>query len=1191
MFLKSLEVRGFKSFADKTELQFKNGITAVIGPNGSGKSNVTDAVRWVLGEQSIKNLRGAKMEDVIFAGTQFRKPVGLAQVSITLNNEDKALDIDYSDVKVTRRLYRSGESEYYINNNKCRLKDIQELFMDTGIGKEGYSLIGQGKIEAVLSGRPEERRGLLEEAAGIVKFKSRKEEAEKKLGNTEQNLIRINDIIGTYEERLEPLRIEMEKAKEFLTLSEELKIKEINSIIEKIKDFDSKSEKIKEDIEKVNKDIENNLGVKNDFKDKSQYWNDQLEKYEEENKENQESYYSNKVLKQEKESEIKVLEEKINNIKSFISNSQRSMEELTAKYELTSELKAKEEKALIDLGKEKDELVSKITEFEGLIQDMESSVKNENAELQRLKLEEININNSILEKNNIVMNLNRDIESLDKDIENLKAECEGYEGNLKINSSTEVALVTEKKEVKQRIESYEKETEENKKQLSKWRARLSNVERTHKELTNSLNKIEANKTVLINLEKQFEGYTRAIKVLMTHVSNGSVKGLKDKCYILGEVIEVNKEYEIAIEIALGAGISNVITSSSEDAKILINHLKRNNIGRGTFLPLDIIRGKKLTISNELRSYNGFIGVASELVSYDSKFSKAIEYALGNIAIVKTMDDALYIAKKTNSSFRIVTLEGEVVNPGGSLTGGNTFHKSTSIISRKREIKELEEKHSETLSRLKEATSDIETLSKSIGELDDHNLNLKDNIHYENIELTKIESRINVILEENKKIIVSLEAKQNLLNKLTSGLENNKERLISEESTLENLKERYKEVISGMKILEEKVKGILEKVNNNKEDLTDYKINKAKLDEVLLAKSKEIERISREFLECKEKLNSIVKEVEGSCISEKEFITNIDKAKKAIGDIDLELESLEEAIKNVEIEKIKIKEFIKNHGDKLEELSNVIGKFDKELNKQLMLLTKLEAEREAYYSKLNEDFSLTYAEALEYKIENLEINKLRAEINEIKNKISDMGLVNVGAIEEYKEIKEKYTFMSTEREDLLKAKQEIEEVIEEITVKMKEVFRENFEILNINFDETFKELFKGGSASLILGEGDELTGKIDINVQPPGKKLQNINLMSGGEKVLSAIALLFAILKMKPTPFCILDEIEAALDDANISRYAEFLRQFSDRTQFIVITHRKGTMSVSDVLYGVTMEEKGISKIVSVDLASEMVKES
>ncbi|MEG2353277.1 MAG: chromosome segregation protein SMC [Clostridium sp.] len=1188
MFLKSLEIRGFKSFADKIELQFESGITAVVGPNGSGKSNVTDAVRWVLGEQSIKNLRGAKMEDVIFAGTQFRKPVGLAQVSITINNDERALDIDYSDVKITRRLYRSGESEYYINNNKCRLKDIQELFMDTGIGKEGYSLIGQGKIEAVLSGRPEERRALLEEAAGIVKFKNRKEEAEKRLYNTSQNLIRINDIIGTYEDRIEPLRVEMEKAKEFLTLSEDLKIKEINSIVDRVVNIDSKIENVNVDIEKANEDIANNSGVKDEFKDKSQYFSKELEKYEYENSIKQDEYYKKKTLKQETDSQVRVLQEKINNIINFISSSNSAIDELNLKHRNAIELTKQQELELLEISGSKDEILLKINELENLINAMDNSVKTENEALQGYKSNEINLNNSILVKNNIIMNINRDIESLQKEIENLKIQCEDFLGNLKINKNTENILGNEKSKIKEEISDNEKELNFNKKQLDEMRSKLINNENIQRDFTKSLNKVEANKTVLTNLQKQFEGYTRAIKVLMTHIKSGNIKDLSNNCYVLGEVIEVEKQHEVAIEIALGAGISNVITKSSEDAKILINYLKKNNIGRGTFLPLDIIRGKSLSLSKDIVGYSGFVGVASELISYEGKFTKAIEYALGNVAIAKTMDDALYIAKKTNTSFRIVTLEGEVINPGGSLTGGNTFHKSTSIISRKREIKELEERHNELLLNLKEITTNIKSIIKGIEEIDEYNLDLRDKIHFNKIELVKIESRISIIIEENKKTEILLNEKHRLLNSLVDRLANNKENLNEEEEYLQNCKRKYEEVISAMRNLEDRVKSTLDNINEYKEELTDYKINKAKVDEILVSKSKDLERIHKETVGYDENIGKLMKELELNNKSKEIFRSNIKYKENLIHEINLEIIILEEEIKDIEVEKVKVKDFIRNHSDKLEELSNVIGKFDKELNKQCMILAKLETERDYYYNKLNEDFNLTYAEASEYAVEELDFNKLRAEINEIKTRISAMGLVNVGAIEEYKEIKEKFTFMNAEREDLLSAKGEIEEVIEDITTKMKEVFTEKLAVLNKNFDETFKELFKGGSADLILAEGDELTGKIDINVQPPGKKLQNINLMSGGEKVLSAIALVFAILKMKPTPFCILDEIEAALDDANINRYAEFLKQFSDRTQFIVITHRKGTMSVSNTLYGVTMEEKGVSKVVSVDLASGIV---
>ena len=1187
MFLKSIEIRGFKSFADKTELTFKKGVTAVVGPNGSGKSNISDAVRWVLGEQSVRNLRGDKMEDVIFAGTQFRKPVGLAQVSLTLDNSDSELDIDYSHVTISRRLYRSGESEYLINNTSCRLKDVQQLFMDTGIGKEGYSIIGQGKIDAILSGKPEERRKLLEEAAGIVKFKTRKEEAEKRLDSTEQNLTRIRDILSTYEERLEPLMNESEKAKSFLKFSEELKSKEVSIIIDSINKVEEKIKSFQEECTSLKADVTKITEEKNQFKKDVEFWSSEFEKIENKNAEEKQLYYNNKLTYQNSVSEINILNERVENLSKLIDKTSDESDIIHRKLLDFKHNRDELENALENIKNTQIEIEEKLESEEIKIKGIQENIAIESGEAKSLKEEEqSNIDKTIAITNNLLI-LNNNIDSSKGRIDTLKNTIENFGNSIKINATTKIMLENQMEEFKNKIVHYEGKLKENKSEISKLQNLLTFDERTMKECNFKINKAEANFNVLTTLEKKHEGYNKSVKNLMQHVNEGKVGNIHE-CFVLGEIIKVEKNLEVAIEIALGGTISHIITKTETMAKILIEYLKANNLGRATFLPLNIIKGKKLSIDNETKNNPGFVGIASELIGYDEKFSDVMAFILGKTIICKDMDSALQISKSNNFRYKIVTLSGEVVNVGGSLTGGSVYSKTSSIIGRKREIQELV-KDLETLKS--ESIIYLEKIKQGKSEilrLDEENLNLKDEVHFENIEVTKMEAKINALEDETTRL------KNNIMTLNTEKLsEENKLELDNKEVEEKNISVvkltlRKDEIQQNLNKVELKLKDKLQEIENIKESIIDAKIKKAQVDEVIHNRRSEIQRLNEEILVFNEKIIIFSREIEEAIKNKNISATAIQSTEEKVNEIMAILEKMEKNFEDSEIERIKTKEKIKISAEQLDNVSLMLEKNERDLHKCELALAKVEMEKDTNYEKLNEEFELTYAEALQFKNEIEDIDKLKKEIITLKGAISMLGKVNVGAIEEYKEVKAKFTFMDAQKEDLVSAKNELLTVICEMTEKMKEIFAENFVILRQNFNETFMELFKGGSADLILTEGDELTAKIDINVQPPGKKLQNISLMSGGEKVLSAIALLFAILKMKPTPFCILDEIEAALDDANVVRYAEFLKKFSNNVQFIIITHRKGTMEAGDVLYGVTMEEKGVSKIVSVDFNKEKI---
>ncbi len=687
MFLKSLEIRGFKSFADKTELKFRKGVTAVVGPNGSGKSNISDAVRWVLGEQSIKVLRGGKMEDVIFAGTQFRKPVGLAQVSLTLDNSDEKLATEYNEVTVSRRIFRSGESEYLINNSKCRLKDVTNLFMDTGIGKEGYSLIGQGKIEAILSGKPEDRRALLEEAAGIVKFKNRKEEAEKKLSNTDENLVRINDILSTYGERIEPLRIEREKALEFNELSKDLKKKEVSLIVHNIDKMEAELKNYNDELNLKVKEIEDKQKELADDKIKLKELEFKIEELDRKNLEDKEQYYNLKEIVSEDEKSIELYRERIKGFEERINRNNYELTDITVKIEQLKENKILLENELdkrLEEQKGKNEAIVKLEE-DNIKSSKELKVIEE--ELKVLKEGEFELLRSNSDIKNEITILNKDISLREEKRDTLNSSISSLESNIVINLATYKDLSDDIENRKDKIKLLNLKVAEDKKKIGILSANLTKKENELREVNGSLTKLDANRGMLENLEKHYEGYNRSVKSLMESIHRDRIASASDT-KVLGEIFSVDKKYEIAIEIALGAAISNVITKNEEIAKILIGYLKKNNLGRATFLPLNIIRGKKLELDKSIIGAAGYIGIASDIISYDKEYSNIMDYVLGRTIICSNMDCALNIARIGRYNYRIVTLDGEIVNPGGALTGGSIKGKNSNVLGRKREIEEL-----------------------------------------------------------------------------------------------------------------------------------------------------------------------------------------------------------------------------------------------------------------------------------------------------------------------------------------------------------------------------------------------------------------------------------------------------------------------------------------------------------------------
>lgn len=1183
MFLKSLEIRGFKSFADKTELKFDKGITAVVGPNGSGKSNVSDSVRWVLGEQSAKTLRGAKMEDIIFTGTQYRKPIGLATVSLTLDNTDQSLGIEFNEVKVTRRIFRSGESEYLINNSTCRLKDVVNLFMDTGIGKEGYSLIGQGKIEAILSGKPEDRRALLEEAAGIVKYKSRKNEAERKLKNTRDNLTRINDIVFTYEERLGPLEEEKKKAEKYLALAAELKDKDINLLVNNLIHINSEIVKKDEVVKKLSQENDIEKEEQRNSRENLRTLKEELEKLENDNNSKKELYLEKKEQISKARATISLLEERVRNYNLGINKANKDIEINKEKYN----------KIILELDELNLEIINKKEEFKEFdlkINEIDTSLKNINSEIKQKELEKERLKNkdieSIKESSNYSSKealIKNQIENAREKINSINLKIESLGSSLKINLLTKSNMENNLSENETKKEDLFKKKEEI---LSKKDKLNNEIETANTKINKNiiaLNKFEANKEMLKKLESQYEGYNVSVKKIMSHIDKRMLNVNKNDSIILGEVLNTKKGFETAIEISLAGAISNIVTKDEAVAKTMIGYLKGKKLGRATFLPLSVIKGKKLIVDKTLKDEEGYLGIAAELVEYDSKYENVVNYILGRTLVCRDIHCAIAIAKKSSYRYKIVTLSGEIVNAGGALTGGSVYQKNMGIISRKTEIESLEKNIANEKLVQKDLISEKEKSIEKSKLINEKLLKLDSDIYEGELTIININNEIKRLSEDvfnakinSKNLGLENDAEKNKEKKLLESLNEVKEKILTLNNKGDNSKIKIENISSEIEIL------LYSKAEIEK-NATKFKVENAGLKENLENKSNNIIRLNGEKNELEIAIKTHVKYKDESLKYLEESKSNILSDNNFIVFEEEKLEKLEEKTKDFDLYRAKLKEKLVKIEGIVEDLTLSIVKKDEEIHKHQIIYTRFESDKKNSAIKLTEQYDIDIEIALENFVEIEDIEKHKSSIYSLKNKIGSLGNVNVNAVEEFRELSSKYIFITTEKADLENAQDELIQIIDEMTSKMRVIFRQNFNTLNKNFDETFKELFKGGSAQLILDDVDELSGDIEIRVQPPGKKIQNINLMSGGEKVLSAIALLFGILRMKPTPFCILDEIEAALDDANVSRYAEFLKQFSDNIQFIVITHRKGTMEVADRMYGVTMEEKGISKIVSVDL--------
>ncbi len=1182
MYLKSIEVQGFKSFADKIYLDFNPGITAIVGPNGSGKSNISDAIRWVMGEQSARSLRGSRMEDVIFAGTEVRKPQGFAEVSLTLDNSQKILPIDFEEVVITRRVYRSGEGEYFINRAACRLKDIHELFMDTGLGREGYSIIGQGKIDEILSNKSEDRRRIFEEAAGITKYKYRKNEAEKKLEKTNENLTRVNDIMSELSGQLEPLRIQSEKAKKYLNLREELKVVDVNVSVANIVRYRAELVEIDKRLEGVSNSIEL---MQKEVDDKEKLTKEMYELINTYEEQMEECRKAQKAASEETADENNKISLAYANIEYCKENIQRITEEIEKSERGAAQLDEvilNYKKTFDELNKKRDELSKKISDAEEEYEKISVIFEGNNENIENLKSE-------IIEKSSEISGIKSKIENYNILTDNFNRERKNVEDELLRYKDDYNRIIENSKSIEKRLDVLTKEFQELKAAGEEAELKLKDCQAKGDELAEKKNLMLAEqsqktsrKIALEDMENDFEGYGKSVKAVMSEHKSGKLKTAKIYGPI-SKLVTTEKKYITAIEVALLSVNQNIVTETEQDAKLAINYLKENKLGRATFMPISTAKVRNIDIS-AVKNLNGYIAIAQDIVEYDKKYESVVGSVLGGTVVVDNIDNAIKMAAKSDHKIKIVTLEGEVMQPGGSMSGGS-IGKNSGFLSRTAEIEEL--------------NVQIEALSAKIKEVEKENITNLEELQTAVQMTEKYRAQIAEKSEEYIRAKADFEHSKTYLD----AAEERHSQLVCEIETIENrIKEINEEIASCGKNAEELENSILKlrAETDSKQSESEEISGKVKSINDLLVNLRIEENANQKDIELQEERLKSVEDERQSILEENgKKQTEIAELNSKIADINAEIEKDNQKLKE-------IGEHTKHLEEKLTELGETRKETDresKEIQEDVKMLReklfglgqqkakiealkgKCESDLDGLFEYLWEEYELTFSDAQKLKTEdNIDLKAANAKISEYKSKIKALGNINIDAIEEYKNVKERFDFLTEQTIDLEKAKGDLEKIIDELMDIMKKQFSEQFEIISRNFNNVFRELFGGGQARLELADPDDImeTG-VEIVAQPPGKKLQSLTLLSGGERAFTAIALLFAILKVRPTPFCILDEIEAALDDINVYRYADYLKKYSQKSQFIVVTHRRGTMEAANILYGVTMQEKGISKLLSLNI--------
>jgi chromosome segregation protein len=1178
MYLKSIEIHGFKSFANKIKFDFHNGITGIVGPNGSGKSNVADAVRWVLGEQRIKQLRGGSMQDVIFSGTELRKPLGYAYVAITLDNSDHSLAIDYDEVTVSRRLYRSGESEYMINGSSCRLKDVNELFMDTGIGKEGYSIIGQGQIDQILSSKPEDRRNLFDEAAGIVKFKARKETALKKLEEEKINLTRLSDILSELEKQVGPLEKQSEVAKEFLKYKERLKTLDVNMFL-----VENKSQKQQlEDAEKNHNIASASLDEAREAyeKTKEEYENiqKQLEEIDKEIEEALSRITDSSVKREKLEGQIGILNEKIksasDNDAHFKKREKDEREKLEARY--AERDKYLDEKEKID--KEAESLLTDRNKARKILDATLVQIENINNEIEECK-------STIIETLGSRANIKSKLSSLDTMKEQVNIRKAELTSKLVRAQSDESRQEETLKQLRDEFDSITAEISEMNKKQKATEAEVLSIREKMTLKDNELRKTQelyqqekSRLEALANITERYEGYGGSVKKVMERKDD--TKGIIG---VVADIIKTEPKYETAIEVALGGNIQNIVTDNEETAKEMIAYLKQSKAGRATFLPLTALDNPQELKAKEALDEPGVLGMADELVHTDPKYKKVAKAMLGRIVAVDHIDNAVKIARKYNYTIRMVTLEGELLVPGGAISGG-AFKNNSNLLGRRREMEELENNVKKYKAKVEDTQKKIEDLKTKRNELrslaEQLRTSLQDKFIAQNT------ARINVENEEKKQeeqkgSYSDLKTENAEIEGKLAEIAQAKEEALLQLKQSEELEKECSQKV-------ESYQGKLEALHNDEEEgnenVAKWDIEYEKIVQKQEFQQQNLDRINDEIESEEKALEEIVETIKNNTLTLEQSKKDIEEIKLTIEastdvqtDATKELEEKKQAKNDLSLSQ---KEFF----GRTEELNRQMSDLEKEV---IRLSNKKEKCQEAIEAQINymwNEYEITLADAADMRDEEMtDIPAMRRETASLKDSIRKLGDVNVNAIEDYKNLMERYTFMKTQHDDLIEAEMQLKDIIKDLDESMRKQFIEQFDLINKEFDKVFKEMFGGGKGALELAEDEDvLEAGIRINAQPPGKKLVNMMQMSGGEKALTAIALLFAIQNLKPSPFCLLDEIEAALDENNVVRFARYLHKLAS-TQFIVITHRRGTMESADRLYGITMQEKGVSTLVSVNL--------
>jgi chromosome segregation protein len=1173
-------MHGFKSFAEPVTIDFNEGITCIVGPNGSGKSNISDAIRWVLGEQSPKTLRGGKMEDVIFSGTASRKSRGMAEVTLVIDNKTGILPIDFSEVAITRRMYRSGESEYSINNSHCRLRDIRELIMDTGIGVDGYSIIGQGKIADIVSNKSESRREIFEEAAGIVKYRSKKAESERKLEASNVNLERVNDIVSEIEGRIGNLKEESVKAREYIGLRETFKDLEINITLKNIENIELKNEYMKDEISETSVNIDE---IKEEKKSLDKEVHLGRERNEELERLNNEA--RDKLLVSIEQINSLVNQAQLNNEK--LTTMGKDNERLEGEIDVINQKLLKEKSNLESLKVTKDEIDKKLTAFEIVLSegikkyaDMTEKLSRDAEEIDEKKNNIYQLHSSVstktAEKNSLI--------SLKATLDRRK-EIVSFEKNEFEMSNKETLLNYDSAKEEKRI--IEEKFQANKSEIMEIKGRYNQSNLREKQLATELESIKFNigqlssrKKTIEEMEANYEGYNGAVKFIM----KSNLKGIHG---VVGELIDVPSGFETAIETALGASLQNMICEDDNSAQSGILSLKENKAGRLTFLPITSIRGNGGFRDELIKKSNGFKGFGVDCISFNSKYKNIMEYLLGRVVIIDNLANAIKLSKNVQASIRFVTLEGEIINSGGAITGGAFKNKTANLLERKAEILKLGEDIDISILKKEEILKTIEKLRRSIE---------KDLLSIQSLDLSIRELELNLVSKDNE--ILSLE-------KILSGLTSNQEKWLRELNSIEEEKAGANKLIS--------------EIDKNVEDIkVEVKETEDKIEQFIAGyedEKRKLEIFNEEIVKSRIEVNSC--ESEGNNL---EVIVN--RIKSTVDELSYEKSIKDSALSGLEKEKenlmsghlnvediVSAKEKEKNNLEKfIEEITEEKGELNSSISEKMLRkdgieeklntlqtqkyefeikLAKNETQLEGYKDKLWEEFEVSYIKAIEFKKKEFNMNVGVKESREIKCRMKELGEVNIGSIKEYDAVSERYEFLTVQRADILEAVDGLKKIIEDMDKIIRARFKESFDKVIENFEFVFQEMFGGGHAQLILeDETKPLESGIEIIAQPPGKKLQNLNLLSGGEKTMTAIALMFAVLKAKPTPFCILDEVEAALDDSNIDRFAKYLKNFSN-VQFALVTHQKATMEHADVLYGVTMPEQGISKVISLKLGDKI----